>query len=87
MNRQTRSYPIALDGNLFKASRRDFGKGGTMSTCIPSSKEQSGGSLKRISSWRLSRHKRIQSSPSHLAIRPNLGGAFRRGQVRTSGQG
>ncbi|GIY00586.1 hypothetical protein CDAR_19901 [Caerostris darwini] len=30
MNLQTRSYPIALDGNLFKESGRDFEKGGTM---------------------------------------------------------
>ncbi|GIY97904.1 hypothetical protein CEXT_468051 [Caerostris extrusa] len=48
MNRQTRSYPMAFDGNLFKTSLKDFGKGSTMSTCIPFSKEPSGGSLKGI---------------------------------------
>ncbi|GIY40838.1 hypothetical protein CDAR_367751 [Caerostris darwini] len=41
--------PIALDGNLFKTSGRDFGKSDTMSICVPSSKERSGGSLKRFS--------------------------------------
>ncbi|GIY73848.1 hypothetical protein CDAR_557921 [Caerostris darwini] len=81
MNRQTRSYSIALDGNLFKVSGRDFGKGGPMSICISSSKEPSGGNLKESPSWRLSHHKGTQFSTSHLAIRPNLGDESRRGQA------
>ncbi|GIY80348.1 hypothetical protein CDAR_548281 [Caerostris darwini] len=38
MNPQARSYLMALDGNLFKACGRDFGKGGPMSRCIPCNK-------------------------------------------------
>ncbi|GIY11732.1 hypothetical protein CEXT_254801 [Caerostris extrusa] len=49
MNRQTMSYPIELNGNLFKTSGRAFRKGGRVSIYILCSKEQSGGSLKRIS--------------------------------------